>query len=959
MTTEINTFQEYINIYNDSIKKYGPKTAVLYQCGSFYELYGVDNDTEKLGNIEEITNVLNIQLTRKKKAISENNRSNPLFAGVNMASGDKFIKILIDNGYTVVLVNQEEKNKAKGNFKRSISQIYSPATYIDNNQMDNYLVCIYINKYEIGLCAFDISASIIKIYNIINKKTAQLCLEDSILFLQAFKPKEIIIINTIEKMEINYRERFDLSPNIIIHLKTIAQIRDFENIKFQNTFLSDFYETGFLSPIEFLNIEHYNAATTALCFLFNFCIEHNKELLGNVKNIPIHIWNDSGYLILENNASAQLNLNELYNLFNENMKTKMGSRLLKDYLFTPITDIDLLNNRYDIIDKLKVDPITNYFKYMKLDINKYNTKIGLNKIKLTELVELIDFYNYACVLVDYVILNDIMNINIEYYDKFKELLVLLGSILKKAQAVAPEEQTEANIKQNGFNPFNKEYAPEIYEIEERINNNITILKEIGDIMERMLISVTKAATKAATKVAIDNDKKQIYLSYSNDNGYHYFLTNIRYNNLKSCFKPFIHKLINVNIENFAVGRITNGIKLYDGDIDTINKDINKDTAKMNKLIEMEYDKLLCKIKTYNKYYIYITNVLAELDLFNTMAQISIIYNYVRPKINLGESYINVTNLRHPLIERQDMTYNKYIPFTIDLHQNNICGMLLYGINSSGKSSTMKAVGLAVIMAQAGFFVPCENMELGLYKNIMTRILNMDNIFKGLSSFAVEMIELKTIIDRMSENSLILGDEICHGTETNSAVSIVAASIIILSQTKASFIFATHLHKLAEITEINNLTNVKHYHLTVKCDEETGELIYDRKLKPGAGDSNYGIEVAKFLKISPELISLAIDIRAKYFINKMKKSSKYNKGVICDNCKICNMPAVDIHHIYQQGETNNDYVDNIYIHDKSNLVPLCEIHHNMVHNVKTYGENELIIFGYENDELQYTIRPHKF
>ena len=179
----------------------------------------------------------------------------------------------------------------------------------------------------------------------------------------------------------------------------------------------------------------------------------------------------------------------------------------------------------------------------------------------------------------------------------------------------------------------------------------------------------------------------------------------------------------------------------------------------------------------------------------------------------------------------------------------------------------------------------------------------------------------------------------------------------MSQNNASFIFATHLHKLSEIDEITKLNNVRQFHLTVQCDENTGTLIYDRKLKEGSGTSNYGIEVAKFLKLSPELISIATQIRNKYFGKKIKiKSSSYNKGALLSECKICGDPGVDVHHIYHQSETINDYVDGKYIHDKSNLVSLCSFHHDMVHKPT---DNELIIFGYENDELKYTIRTPKF
>lgn len=943
-----NTFKEYIEIYNDSIEKYGEKTAVLYQCGSFYELYGVNNEIEKLGNIEEITNVLNIQLTRKKKAIKENSRKNPLFAGFNMLSTEKYVKILMDSGYTAVIVNQEGTVGGKGGFKRSINSVFSPGTYIENQNAENYLLCIYINKYEIGLCAFDISVGIIYLYNI-NIKCGN-GIEDCYRFFDKFKPKEVLIIYNDVCEPTYFNGVFD--KNVIIHKKNQLN-KDFLNIKFQNEFLGRFYDScGFLYPIEFLNLEKYVAGTTALCLLFNFCIEHNPKIMDSLKNIPINIWDDDNNLILENNTIAQLNLEELYNLFNKDIKTKMGSRLLKDYLYSPIYNLDIINSRYDIIDNFirlvysneeKKNELLGSFKYLKLDLDKYHTKIKLDKIKLEELCDLITYYKYAINLInscDKIIPYDkkIVADFIEFYE------FLAGAF----QSISVDDDLERPVDINIF--FSKTYAPNLHELQELKKEKLDILEEIKKTLSD---NIKFAQLTKSNKINLKDSF--VKLEYSNEIGYYFSLTNLRYEILKKNFKPFTIKLHTIKLEEFTVAKKASEIKLYNGGILYINDEINEYISEIYKLINLEFNNLLDKIKSKSAIYNYISNLIAEIDLFFTMANISDKYKYVRPNISCDKSFINIENMRHPLIERQDLK-NKYIPITIDLNES---GILLYGINSSGKSSTMKAIGLTIIMAQAGFFVPGTNCEIGLYKNIMTRILNIDNIFKGLSSFAVEMIELKSILEKMSNKSLVLGDEICHGTETESAVSIVTGSIILLSEINASFIFATHLHKLSEIDEINKLENVKQFHLTVQCNEETGELYYDRKLNPGAGISNYGIEVAKFLKLSPKLISIAIDIRNKYFNQKKKiKISKYNKSVICDTCKICDRVAVDVHHIYHQSETNNEYVDNMYIHDKKNLVALCEIHHNMVHNVEI-GGNELIIFGYNGDNLEYTIRPRKF
>ena len=161
-------------------------------------------------------------------------------------------------------------------------------------------------------------------------------------------------------------------------------------------------------------------------------------------------------------------------------------------------------------------------------------------------------------------------------------------------------------------------------------------------------------------------------------------------------------------------------------------------------------------------------------------------------------------------------------------------MLLFGTNASGKSSLMKGIGLNIILAQAGFYVACKEFRYNPYHYLFTRINNNDNIFKGESSFAVEMGELRNILKRSNDKSLVLGDELCSGTENISALSIFSSSVVKLNERKTNFVFATHLHDLCKIKEVTELEKVKMYHLKVIFDNETGELVYDRKLEEGNG-----------------------------------------------------------------------------------------------------------------------------
>ncbi|HAC70576.1 MAG TPA: DNA mismatch repair protein, partial [Arcobacter skirrowii] len=226
--------------------------------------------------------------------------------------------------------------------------------------------------------------------------------------------------------------------------------------------------------------------------------------------------------------------------------------------------------------------------------------------------------------------------------------------------------------------------------------------------------------------------------------------------------------------------------------------------------------------------------------------------YVPNDILLGElSYTSKDNL-------ENLIYKNSNP--INLQNNKMHGILLFGINSSGKSSLMKAIGISVILAQAGFFVPCKSMRFSIFDSIFTRISGADNIAKGLSSFAVEMMDLKNIFNRANKKSLILGDEISHSTETLSGLSIVASSILKLAKLEALFVFATHLHQLPTIPEIEKLKNIICLHLAVMYVDDEDKLIFNRKLNYGSGSSIYGLEFAKSLHMDREFLSVANDIR---------------------------------------------------------------------------------------------------
>ena len=257
---------------------------------------------------------------------------------------------------------------------------------------------------------------------------------------------------------------------------------------------------------------------------------------------------------------------------------------------------------------------------------------------------------------------------------------------------------------------------------------------------------------------------------------------------------------------------------------------------------------------------------------------------------------------------------------------------------------MKSIGLNLIMAQCGMYVGADSFEFGIFDSLYTRISGNDNLFKGHSSFIIEMNELRTILKKSTSKSLIIGDEICRGTEYLSANAIVASAIIKLVNIGAKFLFATHLHELYEMDQIKSLNTIKFFHLSV--EKQGDELIFSRKLLEGTGEQIYGITVAQYILDDPIFINTAIELKNKLLEKSGSntklvsgKKSLYNKEIYMDSCVVCGSPdKLESHHINWQKDFifgTNGQINNKKKHvlkdSKANLVVLCSKCHDNLHN----------------------------
>jgi DNA mismatch repair protein MutS len=427
--------------------------------------------------------------------------------------------------------------------------------------------------------------------------------------------------------------------------------------------------------------------------------------------------------------------------------------------------------------------------------------------------------------------------------------------------------------------------------------------------------------------------------------------NIQYNSsYNSATKDYEFKICKKDIEFHKQSAANNFIT--DDQISRLCKNISTIKVEMKDTITSVFYKFVDQFGDFKYQLESIINFITLIDIIYSKAVIAQKYNYCKPTINdtAEKSFVNVKNLRHCLIEHLQ-TNELYVTNDITLgngdtskNNNNIDGVLLYGTNAVGKTSFIRSLGISLIMAQSGLYVPSTEFEYKPYNYIFTRILGNDNIFKGLSTFAVEMSELRTILRLADKNSLVLGDELCSGTENTSAVSIFVAGIQKLHQIRCSFIFATHLHEIVNYSEITDLHNVALKHMTVVYDKEHDLLIYDRKLKNGPGNSMYGLEVCKSLKLPDDFLTAAFNIRMKYHPEEGSmlslKTSHFNSKKIMNLCENCHKNVgQEVHHLQHQNESNENGIIHkgglpFHKNNIANLITLCEECHTKIHKTNT-------------------------
>ena len=765
---------------------------LFYRLGDFYEMFFEDAVT--------VSHELELTLTGRAAGLEER----VPMCGVPYHAVNVYIDKLIKKGYKVAICEQMEDPKtAKGIVKRDITEVISSGTVTSesslNEKENNFIGNIYDFDYMYVISYSDIT-------------TGEYYIEK----LDHDKDKVLSEVISLGLKEVICNSKLD--PYIINILKS--------QYKLTVTITDKLYELDNYSYL-YNNFDvNYQIAIKHL--LYYLVVEQRR----NLSHIRIVIEKkQDNYLKMDVHTKRNLELTESLRLkerqysllwLMDNTKTAMGGRKLKQWIENPIIDKDILNQRYDIIDKLLnefllSDELRKYL-YEVYDLERLCGRISLGNANARDLVQL---KNSLRVLPN---IKEILT-KINFYKQIETLDSLYELLNNSLNETPPVGLKEGYLIKDGYNS----------ELEE-----LKSLRSGG----KDFISKFELEEKERTGI------KNLKIGFNKVFGY--FIEVSKSNlNLITPEMGYIRKQTIANGERF----ITPLLKEKEDLILTSEE----------KIIELEYNlfiEIRDKVKEYIPNLQEISKVISEIDVIQSFAFISEKYNYVRPTLN-NKHEIKVIDSRHPVVEK--VIKDSYVENDIVMDKNtNI--LLITGPNMAGKSTYMRQLGIITIMAQIGCFVPAKEANLPIFDKIFTRIGASDDLVSGESTFMVEMIEASNAIKNATENSLILFDELGRGTATFDGMSLAQAILeYIHDHIGCKTLFSTHYHELTDLEK--NLKKLKNKH--VSAEEKDGNIIFLHKVKDGSVDKSYGINVAKLAGLPNEVITRADDI-LKIYENKEKK-----------------------------------------------------------------------------------------
>lgn len=786
--------------YNTIKAKY-PDACLLFRVGDFYETFGED--------AIRASRILGITLTKR----GNGSESETALAGFPHHSINTYLPKLVKAGLRVAICDQlEDPKMTKTIVKRGVTELVTPGVSFNDDilqsKSNNFLAAVFLGKKNNGISFLDVSTG--------EFLTAEGNEEYIDKLLQNFRPSEVLIS---KQQKADFKQHFGEDFHVFYLEDWIYK----EDYAFES--LTKHFQTNSLKGF---GIDDFNEAVISSGAILYYLSEtqHNKiQHITNIQRIA-----EDAYVWMDKFTIRNL---ELYHSYNPNAVTlidvidktlsPMGSRLLKRWLALPLKDINKIKGRHEVVAYLKenseeLHQIQYQIKQIS-DLERLISKVATGKVSPREVIHLKDS------------LDAIIPIKTLALQSKNEALKTIGVSLHACELL--REKIGTTLNPDAPVAINKGNA-----IAVGVNTELDELRTISSTGKGYLEALEKRESESTGIPSLK-------ISFNNVFGYYIEVRNTHKDKVPS---EWIRKQTLVNAERY----ITEELKEYESKILGAED-------KISQLESMLYEQLVNWMATYIKPVQLNANLVAQIDCLQSFAQMAVENKYVQPEID-DTFDLDIKEGRHPVIEKQLPVGTPYISNDIFLDRETQQLIMITGPNMSGKSAILRQTALIVLLAQMGSFVPAEQVRMGVVDKIFTRVGASDNISMGESTFMVEMNETASILNNISDRSLVLLDEIGRGTSTYDGISIAWAIAEYLHEhpSKAKTLFATHYHELNEMEAI--FTRVQNFNVSVKELKDT--VLFIRKLVKGGSEHSFGIHVAKMAGMPQTVIQKAQKILKK-------------------------------------------------------------------------------------------------
>jgi DNA mismatch repair protein MutS len=800
--------------YNTIKAKY-PDACLLFRVGDFYETFGED--------AIRASRILGITLTKR----GNGSESETALAGFPHHSINTYLPKLVKAGLRVAICDQlEDPKMTKTIVKRGVTELVTPGVSFNDDilqsKSNNFLAAVFLGKKTNGITFLDVSTG--------EFLTAEGNEEYIDKLLQNFRPSEVLVS---KQQKADFKQHFGEDFHVFYLEDWIYK----EDYAFES--LTKHFQTNSLKGF---GVDDFNEAIISSGAILYYLSEtqHNKiQHITNIQRIA-----EDAYVWMDRFTIRNL---ELYHSYNPNAVTlidvidktlsPMGSRLLKRWLALPLKDINKIRGRHEVVAYLKenseeLKQIQYQIKQIS-DLERLISKVATGKVSPREVIHLKDS------------LDAIIPIKTLALQSKNEALKTIGDSLHACELL--REKIGSTLNPDAPVAINKGNA-----IAVGVNAELDELRNISSTGKGYLEALEKRESEATGIPSLK-------ISFNNVFGYYIEVRNTHKDKVPT---EWIRKQTLVNAERY----ITEELKEYESKILGAED-------KISQLEGMLYEQLVNWMATYIKPVQLNANLVAQIDCLQSFAQMAIENKYVQPEID-DTFDLEIKEGRHPVIEKQLPVGTPYISNDVFLDRDTQQLIMITGPNMSGKSAILRQTALIVLLAQMGSFVPAENVRMGVVDKIFTRVGASDNISMGESTFMVEMNETASILNNISDRSLVLLDEIGRGTSTYDGISIAWAIAEYLHEhpSKAKTLFATHYHELNEMEAI--FDRVQNFNVSVKELKDT--VLFIRKLVKGGSEHSFGIHVAKMAGMPQTVIQKAQKI--------LKKLEKDHSGEALNGIK---------------------------------------------------------------------------